>query len=276
MKLKLNRDLHKQLENCDAREERVVDRPVFSQKEADSVRNAILLTRSKDLVKASGTCVGLPDLRAGQRVRIAGLGARFSGEYFITDTTHTINDSGYITKFNGRRESRESELDAMKENFGVVTGDCHKPGRSQEAGPDRIEISQASASLESAWAPVAAPLAGKQRGAFFMPESGDEVLVAFEHGEFQSSIHHRFSLERRGHAAGDRLAKSRDHDAGRAHLAVRRRQRKKNRSQVQLRADDHPRRYGKLDHARGRRPDSEDEQRRRADKLRGQTKCRRY
>ena len=61
-------------------------------------------TRSKDLVKASGTCVGLPDLRAGRRVRIAGLGARFSGEYFITDTTHTINDSGYITKFNGRRE----------------------------------------------------------------------------------------------------------------------------------------------------------------------------
>ena len=65
---------------------------------------AILLARSNDLVKASGTCVGLTDLRAGQRVRIAGLGARFSGEYFITDTTHTINDSGYITKFNGRRE----------------------------------------------------------------------------------------------------------------------------------------------------------------------------
>ena len=103
-KLKLNRDLHKQLENCDAREERVVDMPVFSQKEADECAKAILLARSNDLVKASGTCVGLPDLRAGRRVRIAGLGARFSGEYFITDTTHTINDNGYITKFNGRRE----------------------------------------------------------------------------------------------------------------------------------------------------------------------------
>ena len=69
-----------------------------------SCARAILLERSKDLVKASGTCVGLPDLRAGQRVKIGGLGARFSGEYFITDTTHTINDSGYITKFNVRRE----------------------------------------------------------------------------------------------------------------------------------------------------------------------------
>lgn len=36
----------------------------------------------------------------------------------------------------------------------------------------------------SAWAPVAAALAGKQRGAFFMPEIDDEVLVAFEHGDF--------------------------------------------------------------------------------------------
>ena len=32
------------------------------------------------------------------------VGVRFSGEYFITDTTHTISDAGYITKFNGRRE----------------------------------------------------------------------------------------------------------------------------------------------------------------------------
>jgi uncharacterized protein len=103
-KLKLNRDLHKLLEKCDAREERVVDEPVFTQKQADDRAKAILLDRSKDLVKASGTCVGLPDLRAGQRVRIANLGARFSGFYFVTDTTHTINDSGYITKFNARRE----------------------------------------------------------------------------------------------------------------------------------------------------------------------------
>jgi phage protein D len=103
-KSKLNRDLYKHLENCDAREERVVDEPVCSQKEADERARGILLERSKDLVKASATCVGLPELRAGQRVKIAGLGARFSGEYFITDTTHTINDAGYVTKFNGRRE----------------------------------------------------------------------------------------------------------------------------------------------------------------------------
>jgi uncharacterized protein len=105
-KLKLNADLLKLMPKCDAREDQVVDEPVFTQKQADERAKAILLDRSKELVKASGTCVGLPDLRAGQRVRIGNLGARFSGEYFITDTTHTINDSGYLTKFNARREDK--------------------------------------------------------------------------------------------------------------------------------------------------------------------------
>ena len=35
---------------------------------------------------------------------------------------------------------------------------------------------------ESQWARVASPMAGKGRGAYFLPEVDDEVLVAFEHG----------------------------------------------------------------------------------------------
>lgn len=35
----------------------------------------------------------------------------------------------------------------------------------------------------SDWARIATPMAGGGRGAFFRPERGDEVLVAFEHGD---------------------------------------------------------------------------------------------
>ena len=101
---KVNGDLHELLDKCDPREEHVVDEPVFTKKEARKRAEAILLDRQKEMVKASGTCVGLPDLRAGQLVSIEGVGSRLSGVYFITDTTHTINDSGYVTKFNARRE----------------------------------------------------------------------------------------------------------------------------------------------------------------------------
>jgi uncharacterized protein len=38
------------------------------------------------------------------QVKIEGIGSRFSGTYFIKESTHTINDSGYITRFTARRE----------------------------------------------------------------------------------------------------------------------------------------------------------------------------
>lgn len=100
----VNRDLHNLISACDAREEIVVDRPVHTEREAREAARAILGDQLKEIVKASATCIGLPDLRAGRRVIIEGLGPRFSGTYFITESTHTINDSGYITKFNARRE----------------------------------------------------------------------------------------------------------------------------------------------------------------------------
>jgi uncharacterized protein involved in type VI secretion and phage assembly len=37
--------------------------------------------------------------------------------------------------------------------------------------------------VESDWARLSVPMAGSKRGTFFRPEVGDEVLVAFEHGD---------------------------------------------------------------------------------------------
>lgn len=102
--LNINADMHELLNSCDPREEVVVDKPVYTEKDAKQLAQAILKDRAKEIVKAAGTCVGLPDLRAGCKVEISGLGARFDGTYFVTDTSHTLNDSGYVTKFNARRE----------------------------------------------------------------------------------------------------------------------------------------------------------------------------
>lgn len=38
---------------------------------------------------------------------------------------------------------------------------------------------------ESAWARIASPMAGNDRGAYFLPEVDDEVLVIFEHGDLR-------------------------------------------------------------------------------------------
>jgi len=102
----INRDLQPLLDQpgCQPREDTVVNEPMYSDAQARRRALAILSDKLKQMVEANGTVVGLPDLRAGQQVLIRGLGARFSGIYFVIKTTHTLNDSGYATKFTARRE----------------------------------------------------------------------------------------------------------------------------------------------------------------------------
>ena len=104
--IKINRDLLPLLTEHAAqpREEVVSNEPQPTSQQAERRAIAILSDRLKEMVTASVTTVGLPDLRAGRRVRIKGVGKYFSGTYFVTDSTHTFNEQGYTTQFNARRE----------------------------------------------------------------------------------------------------------------------------------------------------------------------------
>jgi uncharacterized protein len=106
--IRSNRDLHQVLLQCDPREEVVVEEPVFTRQQARARALAILRDRQFQMVRASATTVGLPDLRAGVYVEIDGVGSRLSGNYFVTDTTHTYDDSGYTTRFNAVRDHQET------------------------------------------------------------------------------------------------------------------------------------------------------------------------
>jgi phage protein D len=86
------------------REDVISRRPVNSQQEAQTQATETHERIIRQMLTGSGSTVGLPDLRAGNFVRISGVGERFSGKYFVTATTHNISDSGYTTKFDGRRE----------------------------------------------------------------------------------------------------------------------------------------------------------------------------
>lgn len=98
------------------REEIIVDRPVNSEQEAKTLAKETLERIAKDMVKGSGTTIGLPDLRAGSVIYLWGLGERFSGRYFVTGTTHTIGDGGYTTKFECRREELKEQRNGRSAN----------------------------------------------------------------------------------------------------------------------------------------------------------------
>jgi phage baseplate assembly protein V len=65
---------------------------------------------------------------------------------------------------------------------GVVTNNKDPDG----LGRVRLKLPWLSDDLETDWARMAVPMAGKERGFYFLPEVDDEVLVAFEHGSPQS------------------------------------------------------------------------------------------
>jgi uncharacterized protein len=86
------------------KEEIISNKPVSSEAEARQLGLQTLENIAKEMVKGSGSVVGLPSLRAGCIIFLQGMGDRFSGKYFVTGTTHAIGDSGYTTRFECRRE----------------------------------------------------------------------------------------------------------------------------------------------------------------------------
>jgi len=84
---------------------RVIYRPVSSSEEATYIARAELNRASNQLVVGSGETFGIPELRPGVTIKLENLGTRFSGKYYLTDTTHTIDGNGYKTRFTARRNA---------------------------------------------------------------------------------------------------------------------------------------------------------------------------
>jgi uncharacterized protein involved in type VI secretion and phage assembly len=71
----------------------------------------------------------------------------------------------------------------QKKIYGVVIGIVTNNNDPDKLGRVKVRFPWLSDTDESWWARIAAPMTGKERGVYFLPEVEDEVLVAFEHGD---------------------------------------------------------------------------------------------
>lgn len=67
--------------------------------------------------------------------------------------------------------------------LGVVTGIVTNNNDPDGLGRVKVKFPWLSDGDESFWARIAAPMAGRDRGVYFLPEVEDEVLVAFDRGD---------------------------------------------------------------------------------------------
>lgn len=82
------------------------DHDIESQAEANERALADLELRAMDYIIGNGSCIGDPRIRARIVIELKGLGKRFSGNYYVTSATHTIDGGGYRTDFEVKRNAR--------------------------------------------------------------------------------------------------------------------------------------------------------------------------
>lgn len=63
-----------------------------------------LLPKLNNRLTGTGSTIGNPAIKAGSVLRFEGLGARFGGLYRVTKATHSLDQGGYRTEFDVRKE----------------------------------------------------------------------------------------------------------------------------------------------------------------------------
>jgi uncharacterized protein involved in type VI secretion and phage assembly len=160
-----------------------------TQGEATTMAQSMLDQLANAYLAAEGACQGDPRIKAGAKLKISGVGTKFSGTYRVAKAVHAITGGGgYTTSFSnsvgehtilgqaGGGNSGASSVDSIV--VGIVTNnsDPDKLGRVRVKFPYLTE-------QESFWAPVILPSAGKERGLSMLPVAGEQVVVAFENGD---------------------------------------------------------------------------------------------
>ena len=182
----------------------VVDHPVGSQGTADDLASARGQQVGSAAFEATAVAVGSPALKAGVAVSISDVDPALSGKWVITGSRHEFGAGAYRTflEFTGRQDRSIHGLLAQGSAGGggggggrsgnripgVVPGIVTDNDDPQSMGRVKLRFPWLSDDAESSWARLSQPGAGKDSGMVWVPQVGDEVLVAFEQGDISHPI----------------------------------------------------------------------------------------
>jgi Rhs element Vgr protein len=152
--------------------------------------DALLLKRQLAKVRGRVKCKGVHTVKPGMIIELGGVGDRFNGKAFVSAVQHFVAagdwqlniqfgaDPEWFTETNDLNDKPSAGLLAAVHGLqtGIVT-----QLESDPDGENRIKVRMPiiSSSDDGIWARIATLDAGKERGSFFLPEIGDEVIVGF-------------------------------------------------------------------------------------------------
>ena len=186
----------------------VVDFPVSSTKEAESLAQAFCDEIRGQYIQGDAECEGNPEIWPGRTIQLNdsnlsnngnssdNMGG-YKGKYYVTQTRHIFQpgrERVYTTEFSIRSSRSANLLSHLSSNnrlqpsqtflIGIVT-DNEDP---EQMGRVKVKFPTLTEEHNSAWARIVSVGGGKERGIDWLPEIDDEVLVGFEHGSIDRPL----------------------------------------------------------------------------------------
>ncbi|MDQ6782993.1 MAG: VgrG-related protein [Actinomycetota bacterium] len=173
-------------------------RPFDTEGAASTRARAIAADISGALAELEGQCLGNPAILAGESVSLGMAGPPFDGQYVVSSARHVFDpyNGGYTTWFTvGGRQDRSlyaltsgggggGGAGTRPEVPGVVLATVTDNMDQEKLGRVKVMFPWLSDSYVSAWAPTVQMGAGVGGyGCLWLPEVGDQVLVAFDRGD---------------------------------------------------------------------------------------------
>lgn len=149
----------------------------------DAMAQAELDRRVGREVTFTGTAGGDARLRPGRRVQVTGTAPDVEGTYVLTETTHTLDGSGYLVELSTVPPASHPADGAAVATLGRVTS------ADDPDGLGRVRVTLPGyGGVETDWREVVTAGAGGGKGLVALPDVDDRVLLLLPHGDPAAAV----------------------------------------------------------------------------------------
>ena len=172
--------------------------PVVSE-ELQSWADARMARSRLSMIRGRMAIAGIPKVKLMDVIEVKGVGARFNGKTFVSGIRHRVSDQGWQTdlqfglspKWYCKNEDIQETAAAglLPSISGLQIGiiDAFEEDPENEVRV-KVTLPAIDEKTGQVWARLATPDAGMERGFFFRPEVGDEVVVGFFNNDPRQSV----------------------------------------------------------------------------------------